>query len=108
MQTKNDANNKNPIDLKEIISIIWDKAAASQDPSYFDFMKIHDQKIMAEIQRYSVDLRKEDFKGLTEQQLEDTIEDVSTDLFDTIVQANFDYFGHGIRVGARLLLELLV
>ena len=108
MQTQNQTNNKNPININEIIFHIWDKAASGQDTSYFDFVKIHDQVHISAIKKYSMDIRKIDFSNLDVMQTEDVIENASTDLFDNITGANLDYFRHGIKIGARLIAELLV
>ncbi len=108
MQIQNKTDSKNPINLNEIIFHLWDKAAADQDVPYFDFIKIHDQVIMSEIKKYSMDIRKIDFSNLDVLQTEDVIENVSTDLFDNITGANMDYFRHGMKIGARLIAELLV
>ena len=40
--------------------------------------------------------------------MESVIESVSTDLYDSITQANLDYLRHGIKLGARLLAELAI
>lgn len=108
MQTKNDTDNKNPIDLNEIIFLIWDKAAADQDTPYFDFVKIHDQVLMSEIKKFSMDIRKMDFSNLDGLQTEDVIENVSTGLFDNITRANMDYLRHGMKIDAKLLAELII
>ena len=52
--------------------------------------------------------RSIDFSNLDVLQTEDVIENVSTDLFDNITGANMDYFRHGMKIGARLIAELLV
>lgn len=76
MQTQNEFDNKNPINLNEIIFHIWDRAAAAdQDAPYFDFVKIHDQVIMSEIKKYSADIRKMNFSNHNSQQINDIIED---------------------------------
>lgn len=108
MYKKNEFTDKNPIALNEIIFQIWDRAAANQDAAYFDFVKIHDQAIMDEIKKYSLNIRKMDFSGMDTQQIEDVIEGVSTDLYDNISRANLDYLRHGIKIGARLLADLVI
>lgn len=108
MYTQNEDNNKNPIDLNDIIFHLWDRAAADQDAAYFDFVKIHDQAIMDEIKKYSLNIRKMDFSGMDTQQIDDVIEGVSTDLYDNISRANLDYLRHGIKIGARLLADLVI
>ncbi len=59
MHTQTD--NKNPIDLNEIIFHIWDTAASDQNAPYFDFVKVHDHILMSTIKKYSMDIRKMDF-----------------------------------------------
>lgn len=100
--------NENPISLNEIIFQILDRAAADQDAPYFDFIKIHDQAVMDEIKKYSLDIKKIDFSKMSRQQIEDTVESVSTNLYDNISQSNLDYFWHGIKMGARLLADLVI
>lgn len=108
MQKQNETDNRNPVDLNEIIYLIWDKAAAGQDTPYFDFVKIHDQVLMSEIKKYSEDLRRTDFSNLDSLRMGDMIESMSTDLFDNITAANMDYLRHGMKIGARLLAELVI
>lgn len=53
MQTQNETTeNKNPIDLNEIVFLFWEKAAADQDTPYFDFVKAHDQILMTKMVKY--------------------------------------------------------
>ncbi len=108
MHTQNESDNKNPIDLNEIIFHLWDIAAADQDTPYFDFVKIHDQILMSGIKKYSVNIRKMDFSNLNSQQIEDMIESLSTNLYDDITKTNLDYLRHGIKIGAKLLAELVI
>lgn len=108
MQTKNETENKNPIDLNEIIFHLWDMVAADQDTPYFDFVKIHDQIFMSGIKKYSVNIRKMDFSNLSNQQIDNMIESMSTNLYDEITKANMDYFRHGVKIGAKLLAELVI
>lgn len=108
MKTQNEADNKNPINLNEIIFHLWDIAAADQDTPYFDFVKIHDQILMSGIKKYSVNIRKMDFSNLNSQQIEDMIESLSTNLYDDITKTNLDYLRHGVKIGAKLLAELVI
>lgn len=108
MQTQNETESKNPIDLNEIIFHLWDMAAADQDTPYFDFVKIHDQILMSGIKKYSVNIRKMDFSNLNSHQIEDMVESMSTNLYDEITKANMDYFRHGVKIGAKLLAELVI
>lgn len=108
MNKQIEADNKNPVNLNEIIFQILDKAAADQDTPYFDFVKIHDQILMTGIKKYSVNIRKMDFSNLDGLQTEDIIENMSTDLLDNITMANMDYLRHGVKIGAKLLAELVI
>ena len=87
--------NKNPIDLNEIVFLFWDKAAADQDTPYFDFVKAHDQILMTKIKKYSNDIQKMNLEGMVPEKMESVIESVSTDLYDSITQANLDYLRQG-------------
>ena len=106
MQIQNE--NNNPINLNDIIFHLWEKAASDQDAPYFDFVKIHDQVLMSGIKKYSMDIRKMNFSNLNSQQIEDMIESVSTNLYDDITKTNLDYLRHGIKIGAKLLAELVI
>ena len=106
MQIQND--NNSPINLNEIIFHLWDKAASDQDAPYFDFVKIHDQVLMSGIKKYSMDIRKMNFSNLNSQQIEDMVESLSTNLYDDITKANMDYLRHGVKIGAKLLAELVI
>ena len=108
MNKQNEFANKNPISLNEIICHILDRVAADQDTPYFDFVKIHDQILMSGIKKYSMDIRKMDFSNLNSQQIEDMIESLSTNLYDDITKANMDYLRHGVKIGARLLADLVI
>lgn len=108
MQTQNETECKNPIDLNEIVFLFWEKAAADQDMPYFDFVKAHDQILMTKIKKYSNDIQKMNLEGMVPEKMESVIESVSTDLYDSITQANLDYLRHGIKLGARLLAELAI
>ena len=109
MQTQNETTeNKNPIDLNEIVFLFWEKSAADQDTPYFDFVKAHDQILMTKIKKYSNDIQKMNLEGMVPEKMESVIESVSTDLYDSITQANLDYLRHGIKLGARLLAELAI
>lgn len=108
LNTKTELDNKNPIDLNEIIFNLWDNAATNQDTPYFNYVKIHDQLFMSEIKKFSMNIRKMDFSRFDVQTLEDTIENVSTDLYDSITKANLDYFKSGMKIGAKLLAELVI
>lgn len=55
-----------------------------------------------------MNIRKMDFSRFDVQTLEDTIENVSTDLYDSITKANLDYFKSGMKIGAKLLAELVI
>ncbi len=108
MNKQNETSNRNPIDLNESIFHIWDRATADQNTPYFDFVKIHDQIFMSGIKKYSVNIRKMEFSNLDSQQIDDMVESLSTNLYDDITKANMDYFRHGIKIGAKLLAELVI
>lgn len=109
MQTsENDSGKRKTVDLNQIIFLLLDKAAADPEPSYFDFAKYHDHVIMAEIKKYSSDIRKTDFSGMDSQQKEAVIESMAAGLFDSIAAANMDYLRHGFKTGAKLLAELII
>lgn len=108
MQPQNEIESQNPIDLNEIIFHLWNRAAADQDTPYFDFVKIHDQVLMTGIKKYSLNIRKMDFSNLSNQQVDEMIESLSTNLYDDITKANMDYLRHGVKIGARLQAELII
>lgn len=108
MQEQNETNNTRYINLRKIICFLWDSAASDQELSFFDFVKYHDQIIMSDIKKYSAAIGSIDFSNLDSLQKENMIESMSADLFDSITKANMDYLQHGMKIGARLLAELVI
>lgn len=53
-------------------------------------------------------MKEKDFSGLDKLQIEHLIEEASTDLKDAVTAANFDYLRGGMKLGVRLLFELMV
>jgi len=64
--------------------------------------------IMNLIKKYSVEISKVDFSKIDPQNLEDAIENLSSDLRDSISVSHMDYFKHGMKVSARLATELIL
>lgn len=108
MHWKNENGSTGPFDLNKLIMLLWEKAASSKEPAYFDFVKIHDRIIMSEIKKYSACIRKTDISDYGTVLPEETVESMSADLFDSITAANLDYLRHGMMIGGRLLAELVL
>ncbi len=108
MQVKKNENDIiDSIDLDTILTMIWDLFSVIPDQPRLNFMKIHDMEIMTKIKEYSMDVKDKNFSGMDKQKTEEFIEQACTELFDTITQANFDFFKHGVKLGARLLAEMV-
>lgn len=107
MQAKNGNDIIDTIDLDRIIAMIWDWFSDIPDQPRFNFMKIHDMEIMTQIKEYSMDVKDQNFSGMDRQKTEEFIEQNCSELFDTITQANFDFFKQGVRLGSRLLAEMV-
>lgn len=108
MKNKIEINISESIDLDQIVCLILDKAVANPKLSNFDFTKKHDNNVMTQIKKYSLGIKDKDLSQMNDPQLEEMVEESSAELFDSIVQANFDYYKHGMKAGARLLLELII
>ncbi len=106
MQIETDGR-ENAVSLGRIIDMVLDNAEAWRDSSEFDYMELHEQKLMEEIKKYSCDIRKPEFDTLSGIQMEQAIENLSSDLFDAISQACIEYLKNGMKLGAELQLELL-
>ncbi len=102
-----DKNPERIITLEEIVDLIMDKSASEHKP-FFDFIRYNDQLIMTLIKKFSVEISKVDFSKTDPQSLEDTIENLSSDLCDSISDSHMDYFKNGMKVGARLIAELII
>ncbi len=108
MQTKFEINDDNKsISLDQIVDMLLDKAEAGPEPSQFDYVKLHNRNVMTEIKNFARHVRNPEFSNISDRELEDVAENQSPDLLDTICQANSAYFKHGMKLGARLLLELI-
>ncbi len=100
-------NQERVIALEEIVDLIMDKSASEHKP-FFDFIRYNDQLIMNLIKKYSMEISKADFSKIDPQSQEDAIENFSSDLCDSISDSHMDYFKHGMKVGARLITELIL
>ncbi len=92
--------------MDRIIELVFDNAASGPEPSDFGFIRADDRKIMDEIKKYTKDVKKAGPDRTAGQSLEEMAEELSAGLLDTVMEANHDYFKHGMKFGARLLLEL--
>ncbi len=102
-----DKNPERIITLEEIVDLIMDKSSSEHKP-FFDFIRYNDHILMTLIKKYSVEISKVDFSKTDPQSLEDTIENLSSDLCDSISDSHMDYFKHGMKLGARLVTELII
>lgn len=107
MNEKNETDSIDAIDLDKILAMVWDFLSDIPEKPRFNFMKIHDDEIMTEIKKYSQKVKCENFEGMEELKTEELIEQICSELFDSITQVNFDFFKHGARLGARLFAELV-
>ncbi len=107
MRVKNENDIIDSIDLDTILTMIWDLFSVVSDQPRMNFMKIHDLEIMTQIKEYSIDIKDKNFSGMDSHKTEEFIEQACTELFDTITQANFDFFRQGVRLGSRLLAEMV-
>ncbi len=96
------------VSMDDILAMMIDKEAESQDKSYFDFIKTHDNEILTQIKKYTADIKEKDLSDLNEFQKETLIEETATGITDAVVIANFEYLKSGIKLGVRLLFELMV
>ena len=53
-------------------------------------------------------MKDKDLSALGREQMEYMIEETATGITDAVVKANFDYLKHGMKLGVRLLVELMV
>ena len=103
-----EADSSRMINLDDILAMLIDKDAESQSKSYFDFIKTHDSSILTQIKKYTAEVKDRDFSKLDEVQTEFMIEELVIDLTDTITRANFKYLKSGMKLGVRMLFELMV
>lgn len=76
------------ISLDQVIHMIFDEAETSQNLSVFGFMKIHDRKIMEEIRKYTRAVKDADFNDTAETDLDDAVENLSSDLTDAVLTSD--------------------
>lgn len=100
-------DNGKAISLDEIIDMVVDNAESDPENEKFDFIKMHNQKIMTEIKNYTRHIRKPEFDNISDKKLECIAEIQSSELFDAVYMANIAYLKSGMKLGARLLLDLL-
>ena len=62
---------------------------------------------MAEIKNYSRYIRSPKFDNIYDQELECVAENQSSQLIDAVYMANVEYLKNGMKLGARLLVDLL-
>ena len=95
------------VDLDMMLSMLCDVIGAASKDSKFDFLKIHDSKIMTQIKKYSECIKDKNFSDMDDVQTEEFYEQESADIFDAISLVNFDFFSNGVRMGAQLLAQML-
>lgn len=96
------------VSLDDILTMLIDKEAENPEKTYFDFIKTHDSSILTQIKKYTMEVKDKDFSKLDEIQAEYMVEETATDLRDAVTAANFDYLRGGMKLGVRLLFELMV
>ena len=107
-ETDGSKDNGRMVSLDDVLAMLIDKEAENPEKSYFDFIKVHDSNILAQIKKYTADIKEKDLSALGREQMEYMIEETATGITDAVVKANFDYLKHGMKLGARLLFELMV
>lgn len=95
------------VSLDDILAMLIDEEAENPEKSYFDFIKTHDSSILTQIKKYTMEVKDKDFSKLDEIQAEYMVEETATDLSDAVTKANFDYLKNGMKLGIRLLLDLM-
>lgn len=106
MKLKIETDDKDDISLDKIIHMVIDSSEADKDSPIFQFITSHDKEIMTEIRKYTQSMKDAGIGAATDQEVEDMIEGLSASLFDTILITNYDYLKYGMRMGAKLLMEL--
>lgn len=96
------------ISLDDILTMLINKEAENPEKSYFDFIKTHDSSILTQIKKYTLEVKDKDFSKLDEIQTESMIEESAVDLTDAVTKANFEYLKSGMKLGVRMLFELMV
>lgn len=102
------SDNSRMVSLDDILDLIIGRESENQEKSYFGFIKTNDSNILTKIKEYTMNMKEKDFSGLDKLQIEHLIEEASTDLKDAVTSANFDYLRGGMKLGVRLLFELMV
>lgn len=96
------------IDLDMILVLICDLVGTFTKNPKFDFLKVHDTKIMTELKNYSICIKNKNFSDMDDNEIEEFFEEQSINLFDAISQSNFDFLRNGTKMGAQLLADLVL
>lgn len=96
------------VDLDMVLATLCDVIGAASKDSKFNFMKVHDHRIMVQIKKYSRCIRDKNFTDMNDDQTEQFYEEESAHILDAVSAANFDFFSNGVRLGAQLLAEMLL
>lgn len=100
-------DNSKAVSIDQIIDMFMENAESDPKNEKFDFIKTHEQNVMAEIKYYSRSIRNPEFDNISERELECVAENQSSKLLNEIYLANIAYLKNGMKLGAELLLELL-
>lgn len=103
-----DGKDSRMISLDDILTMLINKEAENPEKSYFDFIKTHDSNILTQVKKYTLEVKEKDFSKLDEIQTESMIEESAEDLTDAVTKANFEYLKSGMKLGVRMLFELMV
>lgn len=95
------------VDLDMVLATICDAIGAESEDSKFNFMNVHDHRIMVQIKKYSRCIRDKNFTDMDDDQAEQFYEEESAHILDAVSAANLDFFSNGVRLGAQLLAEML-
>ena len=100
-------DNGKAVSLDQIIDLFMDNVESDPKNKWFAFVRTHDRNVMSEIKNYSKYIRSPKFDNISEQELECVAENQSSKLIDAVYLANIEYLKNGMKLGARLLAELL-
>ena len=100
-------DNRKAVSLDQIIDLFMDNVESDPKNKRFAFVRTHDRNVMEEIKNYSRHIRKPEFDNISDQELECVAENQSSRLIDTVYLANIEYLKNGMKLGARLLADLL-
>lgn len=103
-----DGKDSRMISLDDILTMLINKEAENPEKSYFDFIKTHDSSILTQVKKYTLEVKEKDFSKFDEIQTESMIEESAVDLTDAVTKANFEYLKSGMKLGVRMLFELMV